>query len=281
MARGNLRPSCRENGRGIVGGVASRRIRRVLVVTQFALAIILLVGAGLLIGSLWSVENVDPGFRPERVLSMQLSSPAFRASAQRADFCNRVLEQIEPLPGVESAGIIGDLFVEGNPEQSLTTEGDARAIAERLRFRRDEVSGGFFQALGTPLLRGRYFSAGDGPDSPRVAILNDAMARRLWPGRDPLGRRFKLGPRDSNGPWFTVVGVVGDMRRQGLEREPVPQMFEPLAQNPSRRVTLLVRTSTDDPLKMVGTIQAAVRRVEKHAPIYGVTTLENRLEGFL
>jgi len=250
-------------------------------VTEFALAIILLVGAGLLIRSLWSVENVDPGFRPERVLSMQLSSPAFRSAAERSDFYNRVLEQIESLPGVGGAGIIGDLFIGGNPEQILTTQGDARTTSERLRFRRDEVSGGFFKTLGTPLLRGRFFSVEDGPDSPRVAIINDAMARRLWPGRDPVGKRFKLGPGYSDRAWFTVVGVVGDMRRQGLENEPIPQMFEPLAQNPSRLVTLLVRTSMDDPLKMVGTLQAAVRRVEKHAPLYGVTTLENRLGAFL
>jgi putative ABC transport system permease protein len=96
-----------------------------------------------------------------------------------------------------------------------------------------------------------------------------------------MGKRFKLGPGDSGAPWFTVVGIVGDMRRQGLENEPIPQMFEPLAQNPSRRATLLVRTSMDDPLKIAGTIQAAVRRVEKRAPIYGVTTLDNRLGAFL
>ena len=93
------------------------------------------------------------------------------------------------------------------------------------------------------MLRGRFFSAADGPDSPPVAIINDAMARRLWPGRDPVGKRFKLGAADSGKPWFTVVGVVGDMRRQGLENEPIPQMFEPLAQNPPRLATLLVRTS--------------------------------------
>lgn len=281
MARRNLRPSYQEGARGIAGGVATRGIHRALVVTQFALAIILLVGAGLLMRSLWSVENIDPGFAPERVLSMQLSSPAAMAPGQRVDFCNRVLEQIVSLPGVESVGMIGDLFVEGNPEHILTTEGDAVTVSERLRFRRDEVGGELFQALGTPLLRGRYFSAGDGPDSSRVAILNDAMARRLWPGHDSVGRKFKLGPGDSNGLWFTVVGVVGDMRRQGLEKEPIPQMFEPLAQNPSRRVTLLVRTSTDNPLKMVPTIRAALHQVEKLAPVYQVTTLDNRLGVFL
>ena len=135
--------------------------------TEFALAIVLLVGAGLLIRSLWSVENVDPGFRPERVLSVALAPPAFMATAQRADFYNRVLEQIESLPGVESAGITSELFIGGNPEQIVTAEGDARPVSERLRFRSDEISEGFFKALGTPLLRGRFFSAADGPDSPR------------------------------------------------------------------------------------------------------------------
>jgi predicted permease len=285
MARRSLRPSGQEGGRGIAGGGATRGVRRALVVTEFALAIILLVGAGLLVRSLRSVERVDPGFRPERVLSMQLSTTAFKApsanNAQRVNFYNRVLEQIESLPGVESAAIIGDLFIGAAPEQILTTEGDARTISERLRFRRDEVSGGFFKALGTPLLRGRFFSAEDGPDSPRVAIINDVMARRLWSGRDPIGQRFRLGPGDSDRPWFTVVGVVGDMRRQGLENAPVLQMFEPLAQNPSRLATLLVRTSVGDPLKMAPALQAAIRRVEKHAPLYGITTLENRLGDYL
>src|SRR4029079_7761410 len=101
--------------------------------------------------------------------------------------------------------------------------------SERLRFRRDEVSADFFKAIGTPLLRGRFLSSGDGPDAPRVAIVNDAMARRAWPGEDPVGRRFKFGPADSDSGWYTVVGVVGDMRRQGLEREPLPQIFESLA----------------------------------------------------
>jgi putative ABC transport system permease protein len=280
-ARRNLRPSVQEGGRSIAGGVATRAIRRALVVTEFALAIILLAGAGLLVRSLWSVENVDPGFRPERVLSVALATPAFMATAQRADFYNRVLEQTGSLPGVESAGITSELFIGGNPERVVTAEGDARNISERLRLRSDEVSEGFFKAVGTPLLRGRFFSAADGPDSPRVTIINDAMARRLWPGRDPVGKRFKLGGVDSGGPWFTVVGIVGDMRRQGLENAPVPQMFEPLAQNPSRRAILVVRTSMADPLKLAGSVQAAARRVEKHAPVYGVTTLENRLGAYL
>ena len=276
--RRDLRLSGEEGGRSVSGGAATRRLRRALVVAEFALAIVLVVGAGLLVRSWWYVKSIDPGFRPGRVLVMELSSPtSFSVPAQRTDLYHRVLEQIQAVPGVESAGIIGDLFIGNNREQVLTVEGNDGMVSERLRFRRDEVSADFFKTLGTPLLRGRFFSIGDGPDAPRVAIINDAMARRSWPGRDPVGRRFKLGARDSDRPWYTVVGVVGDMRRQGLEREPVPQMFESLAQNPPRSVDLFIRSSMKDPLTMAGALQAAVRRVEKHAPIYGVAALEEQL----
>ena len=281
--RRDLRPSGEEGGRSVSGGTSSRRIRRALVVAEFALAIVLLVGAGLLVRSWWYVTNIDPGFRPERVLVMNITAPpTFSVPAQRTDLYHRVLEQIQAVPGVESAGIIDDLFT-GNPrEQALTVERDAGTVSERLVFTRDEVSADFFRTLGTPLLRGRFFSIGDRPEAPRVAIINDALARRSWPGQDPVGRRFKLGPQDSDGPWYTVVGVVGNMRRQGLEREALPQMFVSLAQNPpSRNVDLFIRTSSDDPLAMAGALRAAVGRVEKNAAISGVAPLEQQLGTYL
>ncbi len=281
--RRDLRPSGEEGGRSVSGGAATRRIRRALVVAEFALAIVLLVGAGLLVRSWWYVNNIDPGFRPERVLVMEVSSPTtFRVPAQRADLYHRVLEQIQAVPGVESAGIIDDLFSDNPREHVLTVERDDGTVSERLRLSRDEVSADFFRALGTPLLRGRFFSIADRPDTLPVAIINDALARRSWPGRDPVGRRLTVGQRDSNGPSYTVVGVVGDMRRQGLEREALPQIFVSLAQNPpSRNVNLFIRSSSDDPLSMAGALRAAVRRVEKDAPIYGVTPLEQRLGTYL
>jgi putative ABC transport system permease protein len=289
--RRDLRPSGEEGGRSVSGGAATRRIRRALVVAEFALAIVLLVGAGLLLRSWWNVKNVDPAFRPERVLMMELSTPttlqaatareALGVSARRSDLYHRVLEQVQAVPGVESAGIIGDLFI-GNPrEQVLTVERDDGTVSERVRLARDEVSANLFATLGTPLLRGRFFSIADGPDAARVAIVNDAMARRSWPRGDPVGRRFKYGPRDSDQPWFTVVGVVADMRLQGQEREPVPQIFESLAQNPSQSADLLIRTSSDDPQAMAGALRAAIHRVEKRAPVYGVTSLEERLGRYL
>ncbi len=289
--RRDSRPSAEEGGRSVSGGAATRRIRRALVVAEFALAIILLVGAGLLLRSWWNVTNIDPAFRPERVLMMELSTPttlhaatlreATSTSAQRIDLYDRVLDQIQAVPGVESAGIIGDLFIGNTREQVLTVESDAGTVSERLRLARAEVSANFFTTLGTPLLRGRFFSIGDGPDAARVAIINDAMARRSWPRGDPVGRRFKFGPRDSDQPWYTVVGVVGDMRRQGQEREPYSQMFESLVQNPPQSVDILIRTSSNDPLALAGALRAAVHRVEKHAPIYGVAPLEEQLGSYL
>ena len=228
------------------------------------------------------MTSIDPGFSPERILAMELSTPTgFTSPAQRADLYDRVLKEILAVPGVESAGIIGDLFIGNTREQLLTAEGEGGTVSGRLRFRRDEVSTDFFKTVGTPLLRGRFFSIGDGPDAPRVAIINEAMARRSWPGRDPVGRRFKLGPRDSDRPWFTVVGVVGDMRRQGLEREPVAQIFEPLAQNPPRSVDLFIRKSAGDSPAMGAALRSAVRRVEKQAPIYGEAPLEEQFGAYL
>lgn len=279
--RKDLRTSVQEGGRSNSGGVASRRIRSLLVSFEFALAIVLLSGAGLLVRSLWSVENVKAGFNTDRVLIAQLSTAEFKTDVQRVNFYNQAVQEVTSQPGVESAGLIGNFFFGGNPERVLTLEGEVRSVSERLRFRVEEVSDGFFQTLGTPLLQGRFFSPADRFDSPRVAIINETMARRLWPATEPLGRRFKLGPTESQNVWYTVVGVVGDMHRQGLEREVIPQMFEPLAQNPGSHCALLVRTSVDDPLKMTPTIEAAVHRVSKQVPVYHVSTLEQQLSAFL
>jgi putative ABC transport system permease protein len=296
MARRVTALVTRESGRGMSSGAATRRARRALVVAQFALAIVLLTGAGLLLRSLWSAERVDLGFRPERLLSLQIATPAGETSASRADVYDRALEQIAALPGVERAAMIGDLFVGGAAGQLVMLDGGASRASQRVSLRRDEVSAHFFETAGVPLRRGRTFSAADGPDAPRVAIVNEAMASRLWPDADPIGKRFALGTaaNDANvrqplaslaatvgGPWFTVIGVAGDMRRQELEREPAPQMFEPLAQNPSRLETVLVRTSSDDPLELSRAVQAAVRRADARVTMYGVTTVERRLGSML
>ena len=281
--RRDLRPSGEESGRSVSGGTSTRRIRRALVVAEFALAIVLLVGAGLLARSWQNVNNIDPGFLAERVLAMRVSAPpTFNLAAQRNDLFERVLEQVRAVPGVESAGITGDLFTTNPRERVLIVERDGGTFSERLPLPKDEVSADFFRTLGTPLVRGRTFSIEDRPDAPRVAIVNDALARRAWPGVDPIGRRFMLGPREPDTPWFTVIGVVGDMRRQGPERDALAQIFVPLTQNPApRNVAFFIRTSSDDPLALAGALKAAVARVEKNAAISGVAPLEQQFGNYL
>jgi putative ABC transport system permease protein len=289
--RRELRPSGEQGGRSVSGGAATRRIRRMLVVAEFALAIVLLVSAGLLVRSWWYVTRIDLGFRPERVLMIEISTPtalhaatprdAITTSTQRIDLYRRVLEQVQTIPGVENSGLIGDLFIANSREQTVTVERDDGTVSERLRLARDEVSADCFKAIGTPLLQGRFFSIGDRQDAPPVAIINNAMAHHLWLGHNLLGRRFKLGPRNSDLPWYTVVGVVADIRRQGPEREPFPQIFVPLTQSPPQRADLFIRTSSDDPQAIAGAVRAVVRRVDKDAPIYGMAPLVQQLGSYL
>jgi len=162
--RRDLRPSGEESGRSVSGGRSSRRTRRALVVAEFALAIVLLVGAGLLVRSWWYVNNIDPGFTPERVLVMEVSTPTtFSVPAQRSDLYHRVLEQIQAVPGVESAGITGDLFSDNPREHVLTVERDDGTVSDRLRLTRDEVSADFFRTLGTPFSAAVSFRSRIGP----------------------------------------------------------------------------------------------------------------------
>jgi predicted permease len=281
LSRRDLRPAFQEGGRSIAGGAGTRRLRRLFVMAEFALAILLLASAGLLLRSLSSLESTHPGFTSERVIVLAIAAPPLTTEAQRPNLYSRILDQVRSVSGVSSAGFVENIFISSNPERSIITEDGAGAESHRFRFRNDEASGGLFEALGAPLLRGRTFSSEDRPDSPPTAIINDAMARRLWPRRDALGKRFKLGTGDSQSPWLTVVGVVGDMRRQGLEHTPIPQMFQPLTQSAPGRGVLLVRTSMDDPLRIAPAVQEAVRRAERHALIYGVTTLQEQLDRFV
>lgn len=266
-------------GRGAAGSHGVRRARRAFVVAEIALTVVLLSGAGLLARSFLSAQQVELGFDPEHVLSVQIAAPDNMPVEQRANLHSALLEQVNALPGVQQAAIISDFFVGGVPERPVTIEDSSEA--EIVRLRADEASPTFMATLGARLQAGRELSIDDRAGAQRVAIVNDALARRLWPGMDPIGKRFKLGRPDSPDEWRTVVGVVGDTRRQGLENEPIAQMFEPIAQNPPRLATLLVRTSIDEPLSLLGAVRDAVAGIDKLVPLYGATTLENRVAGFL
>jgi predicted permease len=271
----NVRLPVSEGGRGGTAGMAARGIRRGLVVAEFAVAIILLAGSGLLIRSWMSLSSVDPGFDPARTLSLNLSTSAYPTDEARTAFYAALLERVTATSGVEAAGLIGDFFTDGDTGRTLTPEGAGAPVQVVLRA--DEVSEHLFSTVGAPILSGRAFTAADGPEAPPVAIVNEALADRLFPGSEAVGRRFKNGPPDAEQPWVTIVGVVSDMRRQGLDVAPIPQSFVPLAQNPSRSETLLVRTSSDDPLDLAPAVRAAVAAIDPRVPLYFLSSLDDAM----
>ncbi|MDQ3805394.1 MAG: ABC transporter permease, partial [Acidobacteriota bacterium] len=251
---------------------------------EVALALMLVVGAGLLMKGFWRLRAVEPGFRAEGVLTMKVILPAakYAKPEQRRAFYDESLRRVRALPGVESAAMIsflpltfrGMYFVftaEGRPP--LT-----RAQAPNAVYR--VVSTDYFRAMGIPVLRGRAFAESDTAEAPRVMVVSRAMAERHWPGEDAVGKRLKVGPPDSPNPWATIVGVVGDVRHGELSNEMEPEMYAPYAQE-WRGFTsprdLVVRTSAGDPLSLAAAVREAVWSVDKEQPVSNARTMEQVL----
>jgi len=195
-----------------------------------------------------------------------------------------VLERTRALPGVQAVGAISDLFELGAAGNLGLRAIDGRAPEPREQWTPliwKSVSGDCFQAMGTSLLMGRYFSEQDGPDSPLVAIIDESMARRYWPGENPLGKRFKgQDRRGHNDEWVTAIGVVRDMRRSGLERETTPHVFEWYKQSGDAPKDVIMRT-TGDPRALAATLRSVVRTLDDTAILSPVTTMEQQLAGQL
>jgi putative ABC transport system permease protein len=273
-----LTETLREGGRGMAGSHRGRRTRKALVVGEVALALVLLIGAGLLIQSFARLRSVDPGFQPENVLTVRLAlgGSQYMEPARVIGFYDELLGRVQQIPGVASAAAASDILL---PELAnsarVTIEGRATTPAEEaIEVPIDAVTPGFFRTFGTPLLRGRDFAATDTEESTLVAIINETMARRFWPDTDPIGKRYRYGTGpDNQSPWRTVVGVVADARRSGVEQEARPSTFLPHRQRPSPAMTLLVRT-TADPLALVSAVRREVREIDPNQPMAEIATLE-------
>ena len=269
----------KEAGRGAAGrGVWGRggRARRLLVIAELALSVVLLVGAGLLIRSLAMLLRVSPGFTADHVLTLEvtMTGPKYGDAATVGQAYRELWHRLEAVPGVGAAGGVSSLPLSGYFAWGpITVEGRARPEGENfLNADQRIVAGRYFEAMGIPLLRGRLFDEHDTPDQPRVVIVDDFMARELWPGQDPIGRRVRTGGQDSTSPWRTVVGVVGRVKQYSLDSDGRIAMYFPHTQSPSRALYLTIRTDAD-PVPLVPAVTRAVQAIDPDLPLYHVRTM--------
>jgi putative ABC transport system permease protein len=264
--------------RDMAGGTSGRHVRRLLVVSEVALAVVLLVSAGLLIRSFQLLRQVEPGFNPENALTMRmvLPFPKYAKQETRSAFYDEVLRQVKETPGVEAAGMITFMPLSfSGMNFSFSVEGRGAPSDMKLPFALWRVvSPDYFRAMGIPLLRGRYFETHDAADATPVTLVNRRLAEQYWPGEDAIGKRLKVGPADSQNAWLTVVGVVGDVRQTGLYEQKlefyVPYMQERRSFMAPR--DLVVRTKAD-PVVIAAAVRKAVWSVDKDQPVSNVRTV--------
>jgi len=257
-----------------------RRARNLLVVAEFAIALVLLSGAGLLLRSLIAVESVDPGFEPSHVLTLRMTTSG-ASPAVVAERHEQILKRLRSLPGAEYAGAIDNLFEPGQPGMLGLRAIEGRSVEPEQQWTAltwTTVSGDYFQAIGASLLKGRYFSNQDIAGSQLVAIIDESMARRYWPNQDPVGAHIKgQDPRGHNDEWLTIIGVVRDMRRRGLENAPTPHVYEWFRQAGVAGTENLVVRAARDPRVMAANMRATVRAEDSSAILSGVNTVEDLL----
>ena len=280
ISRTGLSQTLKEGGRSASSGVG-RVVRRTLVVVQVALALVLLTGAGLMVQSFLRLQRVDIGFDPARVLTLEvtLSGTSYRDPPAITNFFTRTLERVRALPGVDGASLISDLFLSSTPNSTnFSIEGrPAFTPAESLEVPVDSVAPGYFATMGIPVKSGREFTASDTADAPAVAIINDSMAKRFWPGESPIGRRFMYGgPPAPDAPWMTIVGVVGDTRRVGYDAPIRPETYMPMAQSPNPGMVMVVR-SANDPVALASSIRGVVASIDPSQPVHHIATVEQLL----
>lgn len=281
-SRMNLNESLKEGGRGASGSPGARRLRSVLVVSEIAFAMMLLIGAGLLIRSFVRLQQVDPGFHPDQVVTMQV--PITRAQyperPQVFAFYDRLLERVRALPGVRTAAIASSLppnhlewsdnyLAEGQPPRD-----DAHLPIASMLF----VSPGYFRSLGIPVLKGRDFTARDKADAPIVTIVSETLARRAFGTTDVVGKRLKVGGtnRPTN-PWCEIVGVVADVKYEGLDAPPAPSFYQSALQY-SYRETNLVLSSSLDAAALVPSVRSIVHGLDPEIPIAKVGTMRQLVD---
>jgi putative ABC transport system permease protein len=268
--------SLKEGGRATEGKRLSA-FRSAAVASEVALALMLLFGAGLLVRSLTRLQAVDPGFQSSHVLTMSVSLPGSRygEESRKAQFFGQLLDRVARLPGVAAAGVVSHLPLAGrglNADVRADHGPETSMLADYV-----SATPGYFRAMGIPLLAGRQLGEGDGPQSPPVVVISDRLARRLWPGQDPVGRRVAVGASiGADTSPRVIVGVVGDVRASGLESEPGAAVYAPFAQNAWPTMSVVVRSSAD-PVQLAAAVRRQVLAQDPDQPVYAVRTLDDVL----
>ena len=295
--RVDLTHALKEGARGSTGSGEQARTRRMLVITEFALSVVLMIAAGLLLRSFWDLLNVRLGFSPQNVMAVRTRLPApnfpqndlYSNAAQETPFLREVLRRARTLPGVQEVAIgdtasvpldqsLRELKVISEGQFFLTFEGRDTQSDQPAAVERSSVTPNYFHLLGIPLLRGRFLDESDDDKAPQVAVINEAFARTYWPNQDPLGRRFKRNRADS--PWITVVGVIANARTESLAQVEVPQIYLSLYQSASRRLAIFLRGHLDAPA-IPEQVREQVQAIDPTLPISGSQTLNETVSASL
>jgi putative ABC transport system permease protein len=275
VTRVDLNETLKASSRTGAGVARGDRIRRGLVIAQTALAVVLLIGSGLLIRSLRAVERVQRGFDSSNVMTATVTVHGGRYDSLLVinSFYSRVMSAMRTSPAVANVGGVGGLPLRGGSSASLAIEGVAEAEGRLPEVGYIPVAGDYFQTLRIPLLRGRFFDASDGPNGPGAIIINDALARTYFAGRDPIGQRIRLGPNPKD-PYIAIVGVVGDVRQSGLERDVRPTAFVNNERDGWSSLTVVAR-GTRDAASTLPVLRDAVRGADPTALIDQVSTMDD------
>jgi predicted permease len=272
--------SLKTSSRGTTPATGVERTQRVLIVLECGLSVMLLVGAGLLVRSFLAVEAVDPGFRPEGVVTMRITLPPGTPVTRRVTLDRATLDHVRAIPGIQAVGAISALF-EGQPGSFGLRSVDGHSGESQAQWGPltwNTVRGDYFQAMGLRLVRGRFFTEADDAVSPLVAIVDETVARRYWPAEDPVGKRFKgFDARGRNDEWLTVIGVVPDMRRHGVERELAGHVYEWYKQATNNPTPDLVVRASADLNGLASSLRRAVRDLDAGAILSAPTSVEQRL----
>jgi len=272
----DLNETLKESGRGTSAGRSRQRVRSALVVSELALALVLLIGAGLMVKGVKSLLALQQPYDPQHVLSIQLNLPEtkYKTRQQQVAFYRQALQQLSPISEIESAAVARCLpYGDGYRTSQFSIEGRAVEKSELPDAQLEPVSADYFRLMRIPLREGRLLSDRDGTESLPVAVVSEGMVRRYWPGQSALGRRIKVGLPDSENPWLTIVGVVKDVQYNWFDKEPLPVLYRSYHQAATGWTTLAVRTH-GDPTRIITAVRSQIAKVDPDQPLAEIKTLD-------